>query len=71
MAVSNKHDRVIPLFHTLSNRPSPIQTLTVGPGISPGPAKTARGLKERILITADWDFHPTPKELWYLINIIE
>lgn len=51
--------------------PSPIQTLTVGPGLTPDPAPPnigrARGLphKKPAGFTADRDFHPAPKAIFF------
>jgi hypothetical protein len=48
---------------------SPIQTLTVGFRISLNPPpKAGHGLKTISLsITAGWEFHPAPKNIFYLV----
>ena len=42
-------------------RPSPIRTLTVGPGISPGRRPAGGGGVRRAVVTAGRDLHPTPR----------
>lgn len=56
-------------FLTNGPYPSPIQTFTVGFGISPNPPfsllKPGHGLRgntKYYLITAGWEFHPAPKD---------
>ena len=50
--------------------PSPIQTLTVGPGVSPDPPQNAgHGLEEIPSITAGREFHPAPKDVDQLIQL--
>jgi len=51
----------------LFNYSSPIQTLTVGSGITPDQPcyqliTQVTGLRHFYLFTVDWEFHPTPEE---------
>ena len=59
-----------------ASRPSPIRTLTVGPGISPGRRPTGgrafAGFRGRspvgLVVTAGRDFHPTPRAVFSCVG---
>jgi hypothetical protein len=75
-AANGKHGKT-PFFPFFSKRdkkgsmehhPSPIQTFTVGFGVSPNPPHTAGHGLRLIAITAGREFHPAPKDAWNVYN---